>query len=85
MQENSAQQKNFRKNSDPKSKTLNKCAKHTSYNSKDRSKLFKKKMSIDVNDVSFLGGGHHLNEITGNLAEKIQLNEENEENISDEV
>jgi len=72
------QQANFKKNSDPKSKTVKK------YLKKNHDKQIHRVKSIDVLDVNFLGGSHNLNEITNKFAQKLKENEENK-NLEDDV
>lgn len=67
LEEITVKQSSFIKNTDVKS--LKKYA-------KPNPKKFTRKMSIDVNEVSFLGRSHHLNEITDKLAEKLKYNED---------
>jgi len=65
------QQANFKKNSNPKLKSVKKYLKKNPRNRMHRVK------SIDVSHISFLGGSHHLNEITNKFAQKLKEDEEN--------
>ena len=72
------EQANFNKNSDTKSKMAKKYFKKNPPNRMHRLK------SIDVSHVSFLGGSHHLNEITNKFAQKLKEDEENK-NLEDNI
>ncbi len=71
------QQDHFVKNSDLKTKSIKKFIK------KEKKRKFSSQKSLDIKDLSFLGGIHNLNEITDKFADKLNKNEQEEERINE--